>query len=364
MRVYTNATSWSSRTITIPNVATPEQEVVLLSSFTQGGASPVDFTKVGAIELEIVGAAEVDGSIDTIGMLGPTVKSANFANLSPMSIGDLVWRDTNNDGVFGSGESGIAAVALTLFQDTNGSGDFTPGTDTQVATATTNASGIYTFSNLLPGEYLVIVDAANFTGSGALVGLVSSTGNDPAPDPDNDVNNDDNGTTSGLLVAARALTLQAGIEPTTDGDTNANSNLTVDFGFTQVADLAIAKTDNKLTAVPGTSNVYTLTVTNNGPSSVTSVIVTDTLPATLLNATFTAPAGTTYNATTGVWSGLNLAQGQSISLTLTATVAPTATGNGAEHVRVDPPAGVIDTNPGNNTANDEDQLTPQVDLTM
>ena len=44
-------------------------------------------------------------------------------------------------------------------------------------------------------------------------------------------------------------------------------------------DLAIVKSDNVDPVVPGENLVYTLVVTNNGPSDATGVVVEDTLPA-------------------------------------------------------------------------------------
>ena len=53
---------------------------------------------------------------------------------------------------------------------------------------------------------------------------------------------------------------------------------------------------------PGTADVYTIVVTNNGPSTVSSVTLTDTIPAALLNPSFGPSAGI-YDLGTGVWSG-------------------------------------------------------------
>ena len=61
------------------------------------------------------------------------------------SIGDTVWFDTNQDGIQDVGEVGVPGVTVTL-----GLADGTP-----VATTTTDATGNYTFSNLLPGDYKV-----------------------------------------------------------------------------------------------------------------------------------------------------------------------------------------------------------------
>src|SRR5581483_2066324 len=71
-----------------------------------------------------------------------------------------------------------------------------------------------------------------------------------------------------------------------------------------------------------------------------------------------------YDSSTGVWSGLSLASGQSVTITLTGTIDPTATGSLTNTVRVDPPAGVTGPNLTNNTDSDTDTLTPQADLAI
>lgn len=129
------------------------------------------------------------------------------------------------------------------------------------------------------------------------------------------------------------------------------------------ADLGITKTDGQTTATPGNSIAYTIAVTNNGPSTVNSVTVTDAVPAAILNPTFTASTGT-YNSSTGAWTGLNLASGQSITLTMRGTISPTATGNLTNTATVAAPTGVTDSNTSNNSSTDTDTLTPTADLSI
>lgn len=136
-----------------------------------------------------------------------------------LSLGNLVWFDTNNNGSVDGGESGVGGVAVRLIA--------ADGT-TVLATTTTNGSGNYLFSNLTPGTYFVEVDRT----STALSGYVSSTDIATSATPDNDVNDDDNGVTAtATTVRSGLVTLTANGEPITDGDSDPMSNLTVDFGF-------------------------------------------------------------------------------------------------------------------------------------
>jgi uncharacterized repeat protein (TIGR01451 family) len=147
---------------------------------------------------------------------------------------------------------------------------------------------------------------------------------------------------------------------TTDPDATNNSATDID---TLLVDLAVTMDDGKTSVVPGASTTYTITVTNNGPSAVTSLTLTDTIPAALLNSSFT-PAVGTYDPATGVWSGLSLASGDNVSMTLTGTIDPATTGSLSNTVTVAPPSGWSDATSANDSVTDSDTLTPQADLAV
>ncbi len=69
------------------------------------------------------------------------------------SIGDTVWRDDNGNGVQESGEPGLAGVTLTLSNN-----------DGSLGSTVTDANGLYTFDDLLAGQYTVAVDPASLPG--------------------------------------------------------------------------------------------------------------------------------------------------------------------------------------------------------
>jgi uncharacterized repeat protein (TIGR01451 family) len=164
---------------------------------------------------------------------------------------------------------------------------------------------------------------------------------------------------TGSLVTTATVTPPAGTTDTNTADNTATDTDTL----TPEVDLLVTKTDGAASVVPGTVDTYTITVTNNGPSTVSSVTLTDTIPAALSNANF-APSVGTYDVGTGAWSGLSLASGDSVSMTLSATINPSATGTLSNTVTVAPPAGTTDTNAANNTATDTDTLTPLADLAI
>ena len=61
-------------------------------------------------------------------------------------IGDLVWNDSNRNGIQDAGEPGVSGVTVRLLD---------AGTSATVASTTTNASGIYSFVSIAPGNYRV-----------------------------------------------------------------------------------------------------------------------------------------------------------------------------------------------------------------
>ncbi|MGB0384737.1 MAG: SdrD B-like domain-containing protein [Ardenticatenaceae bacterium] len=230
-------------------------------------------------------AGEYDSSIDA-GLLPEDTPPTN-----DLSLGDTVWLDENNNGVQDSGEAGIEGVSLRLYPDNNDNGS---PDSSSIATTVTDQNGNYLFTGLQPGKYLVEVGTTNFNSGRPLQALTSSTGGDsePAPDPDDNVDNDDNGTegitgTGKRVVRSGTIMLSAGDEPTDDGD-DADSNLTLDFGFAPVdtsasASIRVEKSTNGVDAdqptgpaIPiGNPVTWEYIVSNNGDFDLVNVVVDD-----------------------------------------------------------------------------------------
>lgn len=277
----------STRTVAIPTTSGATPSAILdipFSTFTIDSGTGANFASVGALTFEVTGPDAADAIIDTIGTYSETAIVRNFANLAPMSIGDQVFADRNNNGLFdstGTPEVGISGVTLQLFTDTNNNGVFDPGVDaatldsTNIPIATiTNASGIYTFNNLFPGRYFVVIPASQVGIGGAAAGfIVSST------TPNSQPNNANTGiAVAGTGVVTSLVTLNANAAPINDGDNNANSDLSFDIGLVPQFDLTVAKTSTATVAATGTTITYTVTARNDGPSPATGVTLLDDLP--------------------------------------------------------------------------------------
>jgi uncharacterized repeat protein (TIGR01451 family) len=119
---------------------------------------------------------------------------------------------------------------------------------------------------------------------------------------------------------------------TTDYEPNTSNNSNTVSTTIVSADLSITKTTAATSAAPGGAVSYTITITNAGPSDATNVVMTDTLPASLLFQSITAPGGfictTPAVGTSGTIScnAASLGNGGSAIFTLATTVAPSATG--------------------------------------
>lgn len=85
----------------------------------------------------------------------------------------------------------------------------------------------------------------------------------------------------------------------------------------EIADLLITKTASPTTVFVGEDVTFTITVTNDGPSSATGVIVTDPLPAGLAHVSSTSSQGFTSFAPNTVTANLGtLLPGQSATVTI------------------------------------------------
>jgi uncharacterized repeat protein (TIGR01451 family) len=92
------------------------------------------------------------------------------------------------------------------------------------------------------------------------------------------------------------------------------------------ADLAIIKTVCACIPKIGDTIIYTVTVTNSGPSSATNIEITDSLPDGIDYESDSASQGT-YSSNTDIWLVGTLANAASATLTITGIVAPCPCGS-------------------------------------
>ncbi|MBI4733064.1 MAG: DUF11 domain-containing protein [Chloroflexi bacterium] len=127
------------------------------------------------------------------------------------------------------------------------------------------------------------------------------------------------------------------------------------------ADLGVTKTDMVVNYTPGGTVIYTIEVTNAGPSIVTGVVFTDNIPAQITSWTWTCAPGLGATCTTGpVTSAANYTDvvsipvGQKVTYTVVATISGAAVGPMVNTATITSPALIPDPNPANNSATDID----------
>jgi uncharacterized repeat protein (TIGR01451 family) len=101
-----------------------------------------------------------------------------------------------------------------------------------------------------------------------------------------------------------------------DGDQSEDDEDNEEVDPNPVIDLELDKSVDDQMPDEGSDITFTLSLTNQGPSDATGVVVTDQLPA---GFTFVSTTGS-YNSATGEWTVGNLAVGQTVTLDITVTV--------------------------------------------
>ena len=118
-------------------------------------------------------------------------------------------------------------------------------------------------------------------------------------------------------------------------DTNpANNSATDTDTLTPQYDVSVTKTDHLSSVVPGTSTTYTIEVTNGGPSTATSISVSDPLPAGVTAFTW---SGSNGSSGTGPLSDTiaSLLPGTKVVYTVVAAISASAAGSITNTVTVD-----------------------------
>ena len=184
------------------------------------------------------------------GVTAPVTLTAGQTNLNvnaglktpPASIGNIVWLDTNKDGLLNNGEAGVAGVTVELLN--------AAGTSI-LATTTTNSTGAYNFTNLNAGVYEV-----KFLAPTGDIFTTQGIGSNGA------VNSSANATTG----VTAPITLTA-------GQTNNN----VEAGLRTTSSISVLKQPSSVVVNQCGQETYTFSVTNTGTTALNNVHITDNI---------------------------------------------------------------------------------------
>ncbi|SHH71333.1 SdrD B-like domain-containing protein [Clostridium grantii] len=197
-------------------------------------------------------ASATDGKTSTVTLdSGESNMTFDAGFYKSVKLGDYVWTDANGNGTQDAGETPVKDVVVNLLDK---DGNF-------LATTTTDDEGKYEFSNLKPGDYIVVFEKPEGT---------YFTSKDSSDTDGNDSDADE-------ITGRATVTLTSG-----------NNNLTVDAGiFTP--NIQIEKTvyaghdggkgtgEELVVGQKGTEITYIFKVTNEGEAYLNDIQITDSL---------------------------------------------------------------------------------------
>jgi uncharacterized repeat protein (TIGR01451 family) len=166
-----------------------------------------------------------------------------------------------------------------------------------------------------------------------------------------------------LTVVATASVTNTATVSTSGFDTNnTNDSSSASTTITPLADLSVTKTGST-TVTAGSNATYTVTVANGGPSTATTVSLTDPVPpgATFVSATQTSgPAFLCSGGATITCTIASFASGATASFTFVMSVASPATVNNIATIS----SAASDPNPTNNSSAVLTTVTPVSDVSV
>ncbi len=358
VRLYTDdgasgtASRYSTASIAIPQTGGSVPvlaEFLPFSQFTATGGGGVNFNSVGAIELEISGGSNVNGSAEIVGTAGQTTFTNDFANFesSDLSLSQTVDNASpevgqnvtftitvNNAGPDAAnnvavGDSLPVGMSLQSFSASQGTYD--------------GVGGLWSLGTINAGASATLAIVARVDNAGTLTNFAEITAADQfdpdsTPDSDNTQPNDSSEDDQSLAsVAAESI------------------------------DLSIFKTSVPATVTFGGPVTLTVVVANNGASTASGIQVREQLPAgiTFVSAN---PGQGSFNSATSIWDVGSLAPGANGSLTVVGLV--NAYGPMVSTAEVIAAAQTdVDSTPANGVETEDDQVSvtvevPQVDLAL
>lgn len=171
--------------------------------------------------------------------------------------------------------------------------------------------------------------------------------------------------------AAGSVANTATVSSATNDPNSANNTSTVTAAGVASADLAVAKT-GPATVPAGTTATYSVTLTNNGPGTATTVVLTDALPPNTTFVSATQNSGPAFNCTTPAagatgtitCTAASLTTGAVANFTIVLALSPTATASSPLSNTATISSATPDPNASNNSSTVASDVTVAADLAV
>ena len=318
-----------------------------LATFALGTNS----TYTGTTSL-VSGTTLIDGSLDSG---GGTVSVGSTATLGGSG---SISRDVAINGVLNPGTAPSSPGILNVL----GNVAFNAGSIFHVDLGGTTAGSQYD-QLVVGGAGSVTIDSAATLGGAATVGYAPG-------DTLLVLNNQAPGTITGSFAnaTAPASSVILGAEAFNFTYSGGDGNDFV-LGWLPSADLRVTNSDYVVSAIPGQSVTYSITASNVGVSAAPGSAVNDTFPAQCTSVSWTC-GGTggglcvAPNGNGNISDSVNLPIGASVTYTAQCAIDASANSNLVNTAIVTTPSGVVDLNPGDNTAIDTDTLAIAADVAV
>ncbi len=162
------------------------------------------------------------------------------------------------------------------------------------------------------------------------------------------------------LSATGIISNTVEVSSTTPDPNPSNNTSTVDVEVIAPveADISVVKTASPNPVTPGEVLTYTIVVANAGPNDAQNVVLTDSIPSSIIGPEFSTNGGGTFSSWPGSLNIGTLAAGQTRTILIRGTVSPSAIGVIANTAIVT--SSTPDPNPGNNTSTVDVEVIPVV----
>ncbi len=381
----------------LTNIATTtgeDRDAEAVPEATDSHQLDIDFAPAMVVVKSGPAEARVEETITYTFVVSHDLVNGDGSDISGVAISDdvagtptLVSGDANNDGILQSTEAWTYEATYTVAVDdpdpvTNTvtvDGEDRDGEPTPQATDTHDTS-VIPLADLsitktsapnpyVPGEQLTYTIVVTNDGPSAAEAVVVSdelpTGVEfVSATPDAGTCENTEGTVTcdlGSLAAGAVVTITIVVDVAADApnevsntasvstdteDPDPSNNEDTDSNLADpMADLVLDKSVSTDSALVGDELVYTLTVTNLGPSAAGDVVVNEVLPASLTFVAAEASVGS-YDDAAGTWDIGTMAVDETVTLDVTAVVAEAGTITNSADVR----SSVADPNMGNNVS--------------